>query len=174
MNASAPLEIPAYLLLGSNIRPEVHLSQALDLLRQRAQVFAVSRVWETPPVGTDGPLFYNAAVGILTSLPPDALKRRLLRPIEAQLGRVRTGDKFAPRPIDIDLVVYASEVLDPEVWQYAHIAIPLSEILPDLRHPQTGEPLARYAARRAQEADCRPVAPPGWPTLSRPPRPSRA
>ena len=164
MNANEPLEIPAYLLLGSNIRPEVNLPQALTLLRAQVPVFAVSTVWETPPVGTEGPSFYNAAVGILTDLPPEALKRRLLRPIEAQLGRVRTGDKFAPRPIDIDLVVYASEVLDPEVWRYAHIAIPLSEILPGLRHPQSGETLARVAARLAQKTDCRPVAPPGGPT----------
>ncbi len=156
-------ETTAYLLLGSNIRPEVHLPQALRLLRQRLTVVAVSRVWETPPVGAQGPPFYNAAVGLLTDLPPDALKARVLRPIEAQLGRVRTGDKFAPRPIDMDLVVYANEVLDPEVWRYAHIAVPLSEILPGLRHPQTGETLAQWAARLAQQATFRPAAPPGWP-----------
>lgn len=170
MNANAPLDIPAYLLLGSNIRPEVHLPQALNLLRQRAQVFAVSRVWETPPVGTAGPPFYNAAVGLLTDLPPEALKRRLLRPIEAQLGRVRTSDKFAPRTIDLDLVVYANEVLDPEVWQYAHIAVPLSEILPGLRHPKSGETLARCAARLLHETpSLRQVTPPGWPTPAVPP-----
>ncbi len=174
MNANAPLEIPAYLLLGSNIRPAVHLPQALTQLEQRVRVFAVSRVWQTPPVGTDGPPFYNAAVGVLTDLPPEAFKRRVLRPIEAQLGRVRTGDKFAPRTIDIDLVVYASEVLDPTLWEYVHIAVPLSEILPGLRHPRTGETLAQWAARLAQESDLRLVTPPGWPTPSRPPRPTRA
>ncbi len=164
MNASAlPEPRLAYLLLGSNIRPEVHLPQALRLLQQRLPVVAVSRVWETPPVGMTGPAFYNAAVGIRTALPPDTLKAEVLRPIEAQLGRVRPADKWAPRPIDLDLVVYGGQVVDLDLWRYAHVAVPLSELLPNLRHPQTDEPLSVWAARLAHGERLHPVSPPGWP-----------
>ena len=170
MNASAlPEPRLAYLLLGSNIRPEAHLPQALRLLQQRLPVVAVSRVWETPPVGMTGPAFYNAAVGIRTALPPDVLKTEVLRPIEAQLGRVRPADKWAPRPIDLDLVIYGGRVVDPDLWRYAHVAVPLSELLPDLRHPQTGDTLAVWAARLAQGVPLRPVTPSGWPSPFSPP-----
>lgn len=153
----------AHLLLGSNIRPAVHLPQALEHLRRRLTVVACSSVWHTPPVGTAGPPFYNAAVAVRTALSPQALKRRVLRPIEAALGRVRSADRYAPRTMDIDLVVYAGQVVDPEVWRYAHIAVPLAELLPDLRHPETGETLAQVAARLHQAGGAlHRVTVPGW------------
>ena len=163
MSADAPTEVAVYLLLGSNIRPQEHLPQAWARLQALFPIVGVSRVWETPPVGTTGPWFYNAAVGILTARSPEALRDEVLRPLERSLGRVRTADKYAPRTIDLDIVVWGREVLDPDLWRWAHVAVPLSELLPDLRYPITGETLAQVAARLRRVTPMRPVAPPGWP-----------
>ncbi len=136
-----------YLSLGSNIAPEENLPRALALLRRRVRVREVSRVWQTPPYGTQGAPFLNAAAAIETSLPADALKEEVLRPIEAALGRARGPDKFAPRPIDLDILLYGARLLEPDVWERPHLAVPLAEILPDYENPRTGEPLADAARR---------------------------
>lgn len=111
----------ACLLLGSNIQPEENLRRAVELLRQYFVVEKVSAAWETPAVGSDGPDFLNAAVVIHTSLDPWQLKERFLRPLEAQLGRVRTADKNAPRTIDIDIV---SGMLTCWTWMYGNMLMP--------------------------------------------------
>ena len=85
----------AYLSLGSNIKPEVHLPKAIQMLKDYGQVKAVSQVWESHAVGTDGPDFLNACVLFLSHLQPNDLKQQIIRPIEASLGRVRHADKNA-------------------------------------------------------------------------------
>ena len=136
-----------YLSLGSNIAPEENLPRALRLLAERVRVLGVSRVWQTPPYGTQGAPFLNAAALIETALPAERLKREILRPIEAALGRVRGPDKFAPRPIDLDILLYSGCLPDPEVWERPHLAVPLAELLPDYENPRTGEHLAEAARR---------------------------
>ena len=141
--------------LGSNLRPEANLSRAVELLRKASEVAAVSSAWATAAVGPPGqPPFVNAAVLLRTRLPPGRLKAALLRPLEAELGRVRTGDRFAPRTIDLDLVAYTARPgpariapLDPDLLRHAHVALPASEVAPDWVHPGTGETLAELAAR---------------------------
>jgi len=133
--------------LGSNIEPRVNIPRAVAILRKEVNVLAVSNAWETPPVGTSGSNFVNAAALITTSLSPKSLKLNVLRPIEAQLGRVRTYDKYAPRPIDLDIVIYDGELYDPALWIYAYLALPVAEILPDYAQPRTGESLENLAKR---------------------------
>jgi 7,8-dihydro-6-hydroxymethylpterin-pyrophosphokinase len=70
-----------------------------------------------------------------------------LRQIEARLGSIRTEDKFAPRTIDIDIVVYGDQVIDPGLWRYAHLAQPVAELLPDLVNPTNGQTLEQIAER---------------------------
>jgi len=137
----------ACLLLGSNLQPEENLRRAVELLRQYFVVEKVSAAWETPAVGSDGPDFLNAAVVIHTSLDPWQLKERFLRPLEAQLGRVRTADKNAPRTIDIDIVIWDADLLDLDVWKYAYAAVPVAELLPCQQSEETGEYLEQAAAR---------------------------
>lgn len=137
----------AYLGLGSNISPETNLAHALSLLRNAVQVIAVSKVWNTPAVGTEGPDFLNAAIAIRTELSPDELKNRIIRKIENLLGRVRTEDKNAPRPIDIDILIFDDELFDPEIWSQVHLAMPLAELIPNYVHSESGEKLAHAAQR---------------------------
>jgi 2-amino-4-hydroxy-6-hydroxymethyldihydropteridine diphosphokinase len=136
----------ACLLLGSNIQPEKNLIKALYLLRQNFHVEQVSRVWESAAVGSAGPNFLNAAVIIRTSLDPEQLKERILRPLEARLGRVRTRDKNAPRTIDIDIAAWDADIVDANVWKYAHAAVPVAELLPCYQWEATGEYLEHRAA----------------------------
>lgn len=143
--------------LGSNIEPRENLPRALEKLRRRLTITAVSRVYETAPVGADGvPVFLNAAVRTATHRSPTDLKWQVLRPIETELGRVRTGDKNAPRTVDLDLVLYGSLVLrdpeqgltlpDPDLVTCAHLALPAADVAGELRHPETGKTLAEIAA----------------------------
>jgi 2-amino-4-hydroxy-6-hydroxymethyldihydropteridine diphosphokinase len=138
-------ELQYYLGLGSNIEPEKNLPGSIGLLRQHVHLNAVSAVWETPSIGEAGPNFLNAVICIGSELQPEGLKSRVLRPVEAQLGRVRTSDKYAPRPIDIDILVVNGKVYSDDVWNYAHLAIPLAELLPKLTHPESGKSLAAAA-----------------------------
>jgi len=145
----------AYLALGSNIEPERHLREAVKRLAQHGQVRALSTVWETAPVGfADQPNFLNAVVLLATPLTAQALRAEVIPAVEAALGRVRTGNKFGPRTIDIDLVLFNGEVLDlgrrhipdPEIATRPYLAISLAEIAPDYVHPETGQTLRAMAA----------------------------
>ncbi len=149
----------AWLALGSNIHPEENLARAVALLAERFPNLAVSSAWQSPPAdGSDQPDYLNAAVRIRTGLTPEELLAGVIAPIEQQLGRRRTADKFAPRTIDIDLVLYDERVGEyagkrlphPDILTRAHTALPLAELSPGVRHPATGEPLAAIAARLPQ------------------------
>lgn len=135
----------AYLNIGSNIEPERHLRQAVRLLRQRGRVEAVSNAWQSHAFGSTGPDFLNACLLFLTPLSALELKEQVIRPIEAELGRVRSADKFAPRTVDIDIVLFDDEPFSGEFWSNAFVVVPLAELLPDFRHPINYEPLALVA-----------------------------
>ncbi len=148
---------------GANIQPAWHLPRALALFREQVPLVALSRVWETPPAGgAQGPNFYNAVALGLTPYAVTHLKHAILRPIEAALGRKRPAEPNAPRPIDLDVLTEGYQVVDADVWQYAHWAVPLAEVLPGLRHPETGEAIEAVAKRLAKKATLRVVALPQW------------
>jgi 2-amino-4-hydroxy-6-hydroxymethyldihydropteridine diphosphokinase len=151
----------AYLSLGSNVDKEHNLPAAVQLLAAHGRLRAVSAIYETAPVGNpDDPSFFNAAVVLETELQPAELKRQVLARIEQQLGRQRRADPNAPRTIDVDISLFNDVVIDlgkrhipdPEILRYPHIAVPLADVAPDYRHPETGESLAQIAARVAAAA----------------------
>jgi 2-amino-4-hydroxy-6-hydroxymethyldihydropteridine diphosphokinase len=144
---SRPKQKQIIILMGSNIQPEVNLVQALDLLENHLRFTQISRVWESPAVGCAGPDFLNAAVLAFSPLRPNHLKRGILRPLEAQLGRVRSSDKYAPRPIDLDIAVWGKRTLDENIWRYAFAAAPVAELLPDLRCGADKQTLAEAALK---------------------------
>jgi len=134
------------LLLGSNIQPEKNLLLAVQFLGRQLEILRVSSVWETPPIGSPGPNFLNAAVLAHTELDAKTLKDQVLTPLEAHLGRVRTPDKYAPRTIDLDLILFDERLADPALWQYAHRAVPVAEVLPEVTS-ESGESLQATALR---------------------------
>ncbi len=146
----------AYLSLGSNLDKEHNLPAAVGLLAAHGRVLAVSSVYETAPIGNpDDPSFFNAAVALETALQPAELKQQVLARIEQQLGRLRSADPNAPRTIDVDISLFDDAILDlgkrhipdPEIVRFPHIAVPLADLAPDFRHPETGETLAQIADR---------------------------
>lgn len=137
----------AYLVLGSNIDKERNIVEAVRLLSEAVHIAAVSAVYETDPVGNPNQeSFLNAAVAVETPLPADVLKRDVLSPIEARLGRHRTTDKNAPRTIDIDIALFNDDVRDPEILTRAHVAVPLAEVASGYRLGPNRKTLAEVAA----------------------------
>ena len=136
---------------------------ALQKLAEQVSLERVAQTWETPAVGSHGPNFLNTAAAIRTQLPAELLKSLVLRRIERELGRTRTGNKYAARTIDLDILVYGEQVLDPSIWAEAFLAVPLAELLPNLRNPEQDETLAQTAQRLAAQTPVklRPEVPSG-------------
>ncbi len=157
---SAVREKNVFVSVGSNIDPEESIAEAIVRLRQRARVTATSTFYWTTPVGRpEQPRFLNGIWQIETSLPARQLKFDVLRGIESDLGRIRTADKYAPRTIDLDVVLYGRLVVDepdlripdPDIRQRPFVAVPLLELAPDLILPDTGEKLAGLPVVRQAE-----------------------
>ena len=128
----------AILLLGSNIDPEKNIFSAIDLL---GKIKRKSHIWKTEAFGSKGPDFLNMAVEIDTNLDKEGLKKSLIGCVEKTLRRERTADKNAPRTIDLDIITFNGVVFDEDVWNKAFVAIPVSELVPDLENPKTKEKL---------------------------------
>lgn len=133
----------AYLSLGSNLgNREANLREANARLGEFGEVARVSSFYETEPVEvTDQPWFINCAVELRTDLPPQKLLESILE-IERSMGRIRVQPK-GPRVIDIDILLYAEEILrtnsltipHPSMHERRFVLAPLAEIAPDVRHP---------------------------------------
>jgi 2-amino-4-hydroxy-6-hydroxymethyldihydropteridine diphosphokinase len=117
----------AFIAVGANIEPERHIEAALALLHEETRVVASSTFYRTDPIGgPDQPPFINGVWLLETNVAPAAIRNEWLRPIESGLGRRRTEDKFAPRTIDLDLVLYDDWTIDDGDVRLPH---------PDLQRP---------------------------------------
>ena len=138
----------AYIGLGANLGGrEETLRQAIAILAaaDRVAVIRVSELRETDPVGmVDQPRFLNGAVAVETALAPRELLETLLR-IERELGRVR-GERWGPRTIDLDLLLYGDEVVDepgltiphPRLHERRFALEPIAELDPTVEVPRRG------------------------------------
>jgi len=140
--------------VGSNIEPERNIREGLIRLAARVEIRALSTFYRSQPVGPPGqPAFVNGVAAADTDLSPSAVKDDVLRRIEAELGRVRTTDKYAPRVMDLDLLIYDDMVVageeltlpDPEIAGRSFLAVPLGELAPELKLPGDGRTLRELA-----------------------------
>jgi para-aminobenzoate synthetase component 1 len=115
------------------------MRSSLYLLGRMVSIKDLSGFWKTPSVGSPGPDFLNAAVLVNTGYLLIQLRKEVLRPIENLLGRVRTQDPNAPRTMDLDPLVMDGTQLDDQLWSYAHMAVPVAEIIPDFIDQQSGK-----------------------------------
>lgn len=146
----------AYIGMGSNIGDRAgHLRVALTALQQLGRVKAVSSLYETSAVGSVRQAdFLNAVAELRTELSPEPLLRELLR-IEREHGRDRNvGPAKGPRTLDLDLLalddsIFKSAMLTvphPALAQRRFVLVPLTEIAPEWRHPETGKTAANLLA----------------------------
>jgi 2-amino-4-hydroxy-6-hydroxymethyldihydropteridine diphosphokinase len=143
----------AYLSLGSNLDPGVHLRGAIDALHRRFGTVVLSPVYRTRAVGFDGNDFHNAAAVIETELDPVALND-WLHALEDAHGRDRSGPRYGDRTLDIDIVLYDDRVLSgpgnlriprPEL-QHAFVLKPLADIAAEVMVPGDGRTLSQLWA----------------------------
>lgn len=147
----------AFLSVGSNLGPEENVSAALGLLLATpgVEITGISTFYWTPPLAAPGapadsvagdPDFLNGVLEIQTSLAPEALVEAL-GIIEVALGRVPSEDKYAPRTLDLDLLLCESHPHPPhqDIRTRPWVALPLLELAPDLRLPPDGISLADVA-----------------------------
>lgn len=130
--------------LGSNLgAPRTNLAQGATLLHAQPELtlLALSRVYDTAPVGPPQPRYLNAALRLATSLAPEALLDRLLA-VERALGRVRDV-RWGPRTLDLDVLwaeqPFASarlEVPHPRLCERAFALAPLLDVAPELARYQ--------------------------------------
>jgi 2-amino-4-hydroxy-6-hydroxymethyldihydropteridine diphosphokinase len=135
--------------LGSNLGDrDANLRAALDRLEEENAVcvVAMSTIRTTAPVG--GPPqgdFRNAAALADTHLPPHKLLAALQR-AERAVGRKPGGERWGPREVDVDLLLYGAEVIDepdlvvphPRMTERRFVLEPAAEIAPQMLHPVEG------------------------------------
>ena len=136
----------AYIGLGANLgEPVAQVRRALAGVAEldEVEVLQVSRLYRNPPLGPkEQPWYINAVAQVRTRLTAEELLRALRR-LETALGRVR-GERWGPRIIDLDLLLYDGEVVNtaelvlphPEMHQRAFVLVPLAEIAPEAWHPE--------------------------------------
>jgi 2-amino-4-hydroxy-6-hydroxymethyldihydropteridine diphosphokinase len=143
--------VQACIGLGANLGDAAGtLRQAVIALGQREDVTVrrMSRCYRTPAWGReDQPDFVNAVALLETRLPPRALLDLLLA-VEADFGRHRIdGERWGPRTLDLDLLLYGDAVIDepglrvphPHLHERAFALVPLLEVMPDARIPGYGD-----------------------------------
>jgi len=129
----------------------MNLPKAIDLLLEHGKILKVSSAWESEAVGSDGPNFLNACVLFLTSLLQTELKEQVIHPIETSLERKRSADKYAPRTIDIDIVLFDDQLCNDKFWKQAFVVIPLAEIYSEYQNPITQESIIETTTRFRQK-----------------------
>ncbi|TAK54647.1 MAG: 2-amino-4-hydroxy-6-hydroxymethyldihydropteridine diphosphokinase [Gammaproteobacteria bacterium] len=138
-----------YVAAGSNVRPRTQLRRALAALAANWPGLRISRAFANSAFGFEGADFINLAAGFATDESPERVLERL-RAVEAACDRPRDAPKWAPRTLDLDLLLYGDLVGQlpgatlprPDLLRRAYMLGPLADIAPDLCHPVAGETIA--------------------------------
>jgi 2-amino-4-hydroxy-6-hydroxymethyldihydropteridine diphosphokinase len=148
-----------YVAAGSNIEPERHMQQAVAELAHAFPGVRFSSWYRNRAVGFDGEDFINLVAGFSTALPVHALLERL-HAIEGRCGRGRDAPRWAPRSMDLDVLLYGGLVCEepglrlprPDLVKRAYMLGPLAEIAPQVLHPTAGLSIAELWRRFDQGA----------------------
>ncbi|MBT8142984.1 MAG: 2-amino-4-hydroxy-6-hydroxymethyldihydropteridine diphosphokinase [Gammaproteobacteria bacterium] len=131
-----------YVSIGSNVDPERYIRSCLRALVLEFDQLEVSPVYQNPAEGFEGDDFLNLVAAFETHESAPAIARKI-NLIEKILGRLRAGEKFGPRTLDIDILLYGDEIIQfgkyafprKELVKYPFMLKPLVDIAPSLKHP---------------------------------------
>ncbi|WP_407552080.1 2-amino-4-hydroxy-6-hydroxymethyldihydropteridine diphosphokinase [Vibrio parahaemolyticus] len=142
--------ITAYIAVGSNLAdPVSQAQQAIEALKTlpNSEFVHASSLYSSTPMGPQNqPDYINAVVAIKTNLTPLELLD-CTQAIEQEQGRVRKDERWGPRTLDLDIVLYGNEVINSERLIVPHygmrerefVLYPLAEIAPSLQLPDGTE-----------------------------------
>ena len=154
--------VPAYVGLGSNLDdPARQVREAIEALTgiPESRLAASSGLYRSKPLGrSDQPDFVNAVACLLTTLTARSLLEALLT-IEQSAGRRRDGERWGPRVLDLDLLLYGQRSIDEDGLRVPHpgiaernfVLFPLRDIAPFAHVPELGT-VAALAARSPANA----------------------
>lgn len=135
-----------YIALGSNLAsPLEQVNAAVKALGEipETRLVTVSSFYRTPPLGPqDQPDYLNAAVALETTLAPEVLLSHTQR-IELQQGRIRKAERWGPRTLDLDIMLFGQAIIHTDNLTVPHYDMynrgfmlwPLYEIAPSLTFP---------------------------------------
>lgn len=140
-----------YISIGSNIEAEKNIRLAVGALQEHYGKLILSSVYESEAVGFEGDNFLNLVAGVNTDEDVHTVVN-ILRKIEDENGRDRSGPRFSPRTVDLDLLLYDDLVTNEdglelprdEITKNAFVLLPLEEIAPQLIHPVSGDTMCDH------------------------------
>lgn len=143
------MSVPVYISIGSNVDPQDNIRIAINAMREVFGNLRLSPIYQSAAVGFEGDDFLNLVAGFDTEKPVEQVFDEA-RQIEDKQGRDRTQPRFSARSIDLDILLYDSQVINlpglciprHEILQSAHVLKPLQDLIPDTPHPVTGESYA--------------------------------
>lgn len=143
-----------YVAAGSNVEPEKHLSLALHELSRLYPPLKISPAYRNEAVGFEGDDFINLVVGFATDDPVACVRERLQR-IESLCDRPPNAPKWAPRTMDLDILLYGQLVSDqpgfviprPDLLRRPYMLKPLADIAPEVVHPVSKVPIGELWER---------------------------
>jgi 2-amino-4-hydroxy-6-hydroxymethyldihydropteridine diphosphokinase len=116
--------------LGSNIEPDIYIPRAINFLSREWQCLKESSLVVTSPLGIrDQPDFTNGVVLLATPLEKRSFKARL-KEIEVLLGRQKRTEKWGPREIDLDVLIWNGEVVNKDYKDRAFLRKAVTQVLP--------------------------------------------
>jgi len=158
-----------YVAAGSNVEPVANLRRALEVLEAHFTPLRLSRAYRNTAVGFTGDDFVNLVLGFETPLAVEAVLERLYE-AEAACGRERHAPKWAPRTMDLDMLLYGKLVSErpglvlprPDLVRRPYMLGPMAELAPDLRHPTLGLTIGELWQRFDRSAHAMQVVELGW------------
>lgn len=143
-----------YIAAGSNVEPERHLAMAVRELERQFSGARFSPWYRNPAVGFEGADFINLVAGFETELNISEVLSRL-HAIEALCGRPREAPRWAPRTMDLDVLLYGDLVCEephlklprPDLLKRAYMLGPLAALAPEVVHPTVGETIGELWQR---------------------------